>query len=191
MIAIALLRKNGLSMDSWIYIPTEPFLDHGARLLKAGFAHADWFHFFFNMVYLWEFGNDIEQAIGFNKTLILFLVGVVGTHLLYTLAGGTVPTLGASGAIFSFMTFYALSFPHRRIRSVFARPFSDYLAGAETHVMLVPVWIYYGIFILNEVIALTNRHGDINHTGHLAGALIGALFFLAVNSERKQKSVPH
>lgn len=81
------------------------------------FLHGGLMHLFGNMLYLWIFGNNIEDALGHFKFLVFYLVtGIVGSlmHLAFNL-GSTLPIIGASGAISGVLGAYFLYYPRARV----------------------------------------------------------------------------
>jgi membrane associated rhomboid family serine protease len=88
--------------------------------LVSLFLHAGWFHLVFNMVFLWVFGNNIEDHMGPVRFLIFYLLsGVVATavHVLVEV-DSTVPIIGASGAVAGVMGAYLVWFPWARVRTL-------------------------------------------------------------------------
>ncbi len=91
-----------------------------ATLFTSQFLHASFAHVGFNMLYLWIFGNNIEEELGSTKYLIFYLVcGVLaGLTQWFFSATSSVPSLGASGAIAGVMGAYILKFPQAKIVTV-------------------------------------------------------------------------
>jgi membrane associated rhomboid family serine protease len=95
-------------------------------LLTSMFTHAGWFHIGGNMLFLWIFGNNVEDAIGRLRYAVFYLAsGVVamGSQTLVTLLFGTpqearVPNIGASGAIAGILGAYLVLYPRARVRSI-------------------------------------------------------------------------
>ena len=89
-------------------------------LLTSMFLHGSPEHLFGNLLFLWVFGNDIEERWGRIRYLILYLVGGVVASLAHVLTdpGSTVPLLGASGAIAAVMGAYLVCFPANRVKTI-------------------------------------------------------------------------
>ena len=107
-------------------------------LVTSMFLHGGFLHLFGNMLYLWIFGNNIEDAMGHARFIIFYLVcGVLAamTHALSDPAS-TLPMIGASGAISGVLGAYLLIYPRARV------------------LMLVPIWIFIRLFYMPAWVAL-------------------------------------
>ncbi len=135
------------------------------QLITYMFLHGNFFHILINMFVLWMFGREIEQTWGTKR--------FVWYYLLTGLAGGiftvvfqpnfTLPTIGASGAIYGLLAAYAVMFPNRTI----------YLF------LVVPIKVKYAVvlFVGLELLASMNATSDgIGHWAHLGGAAVGFLY---------------
>ncbi|HEX8362665.1 MAG TPA: rhomboid family intramembrane serine protease [Longimicrobium sp.] len=95
-------------------------LGNGA-ILTSMFMHGSWEHIIGNMLFLWVFGNNIEDSMGHLRFLAFYLLcGAVATaaHIWFNL-GDAVPVVGASGAISGVMGAYIVLYPHARVRTWF------------------------------------------------------------------------
>lgn len=130
------------------------------------FLHGGFFHLFFNMFALWMFGSDIERKWGEKEFLkYYFLTGVGAGILTYLFSTrSTIPTVGASGAIFGLLVAYGLMFPNRLILVSFIFPMK-----AKHFVLL------FGF--MEFMYCLNGSQDGIGHFAHLGGMLIG-LFYL-------------
>ena len=100
-----------------LYPQPVPWLPDWANLATYAFLHADWMHLLSNMLFLWVFGDNIEDAFGHIKFLIFYLACAVLAalaHLLFNLDGNG-PLIGASGAVAGVMGAYILLYPHARV----------------------------------------------------------------------------
>src|SRR5271165_7099671 len=108
-------------VTQWSAIPAEIFSGHHwITILTAMFMHASWSHIVGNMVFLWAFGPEIEDAMGRGRYTAFYLVGGLVAMLAQVAADpqSTVPNLGASGAIAAVMGGFLVTFPRDRIRSL-------------------------------------------------------------------------
>ena len=101
---------------NWAFIPARFAADPAGNMitvLTAMFMHGGWLHLFGNMLFLWIFGDNVEDRIGRARYLIFYLLaGVAGTLAQFALMpGSTVPNVGASGAIAGVLGAYILMFP--------------------------------------------------------------------------------
>ncbi|MCI0530429.1 MAG: rhomboid family intramembrane serine protease [candidate division Zixibacteria bacterium] len=129
------------------------------------FLHGGVFHILFNMFALWMFGSEIERYWGSREFLKYYFLCGVGAGLLtfVTSLSSTVPTIGASGAIFGVLVAYAMMFPDRYIYIYFVLP-------VKTKYLVV-------FFAIIEFFASVNHTPDgIGHFAHLGGMLIGYLY---------------
>lgn len=100
-----------------LYPQPVAWLPDWANLVTYALLHADWLHLLSNMLFLWVFGDNIEDALGHFKYLIFYLgcaVLAALAHLLFNLDGNG-PLIGASGAVAGVMGAYVLLFPHARV----------------------------------------------------------------------------
>lgn len=103
-------RIQNLSIFGFLYPP----------LITSFFLHGSWFHVIFNMLYLWIFGDNIEDKLGKGRYLLFyFLTGIVANLVQY-LSGpaSPIPIVGASGAVAGILGAYFITFPRARITSL-------------------------------------------------------------------------
>ena len=88
-----------------------------ATMLTSMFLHGSWMHLIGNMLYLWVFGNNIEDIMGHVRFIVFYVVCGVLAALSHALTDptSTVPMVGASGAISGVLGAYLLLFPHARV----------------------------------------------------------------------------
>src|SRR5215469_9562435 len=93
---------------------------HWITILTAMFLHGSWSHIIGNMVFLWAFGPEIEDAMGPLRFSVFYLAGGFVAMLAQVAANpaSTVPNLGASGAIAAVMGAFLVTYPRDRIRSL-------------------------------------------------------------------------
>lgn len=138
------------------------------QLISFQFMHGSFTHILFNMLYLWMFGMELENAWGSKKFLIYYLTCGVGAGLTQLLLsplfeGAIGPTVGASGGVYGVLMAFALMFPNRPIYLYFFIP--------------IPAKYLIGFMMLIEFFSV----GDQSFTAHLAhigGAVIGVIFYL-------------
>ena len=114
-------------------------------LITSMFMHGGWAHLLGNMLFLWVFGDNIENRIGHVRYLIFSLVcGIIASlsHVFISGASSEIPSLGASGAISGVLGGYMLLFPKRRVRVFMGRGITE-----------VPAFVALGIWIVFQVIS--------------------------------------
>ena len=105
----------------WSVIPAHITSGHDwITILTAMFMHGSWSHIIGNMVFLWAFGPEVEDAMGRNRYLVFYLLGGLVGMLTQVLADphSTVPNLGASGAIAAVMGAFLVTYPRDQIKSI-------------------------------------------------------------------------
>jgi membrane associated rhomboid family serine protease len=129
------------------------------------FLHGGFFHILFNMFALWMFGCEIERAWGTKEFVKYYFITGVGAGILTFLLSfnSTIPTIGASGAIFGILVAFAMMFPDRPIYLYFLFPIkAKYLVA---------------FFAVIELFASFRHTSDgIGHFAHLGGMLIGYIY---------------
>src|SRR5437867_11737150 len=104
----------------WSAIPADIVAGHHwITLVTAMFMHASWSHIIGNMIFLWAFGPEIEDAMGPWRYLVFYLAGGLAATLAQVAGNphSTIPNLGASGAIAAVMGAFLVTYPRDRIRT--------------------------------------------------------------------------
>jgi len=125
---LELMRGESFVMQ-WSAVPAQIVSGHHwITILTAMFMHGSWSHIIGNMIFLWAFAPEIEDAMGRGRYLVFYLLGGLVAMLAQVLADphSTVPNLGASGAIAAVMGAFLVTYPTDQIRTllfifVFAR----------------------------------------------------------------------
>jgi membrane associated rhomboid family serine protease len=165
-------------------------------VFTAMFLHGGWLHLGGNMLFLWVFGNNVEDKIGRVRYLLFYLFcGLVATAGQIVVGSDSViPNLGASGAIAGVLGAYLVMFPRRRVYSIVPIIFVFTL-------MPLPAVVVLGFwFVLQFFSGVTSFGSDINggiayfaHIGgFVAGLLLALLFFPKerLRSDRDQGLFP-
>ncbi len=108
-------------VTQWSAIPAQIVSGHHwITILTAMFMHGSWSHIIGNMIFLWAFAPEIEDAMGRGRYLVFYLLGGMVAMLAQIAADphSTVPNLGASGAIAAVMGAFIVTYPRDRIKSV-------------------------------------------------------------------------
>jgi len=138
------------------------------QLFTYAFFHAGFGHIFFNCLFLWWFGPELEASYGKRGFLRLFFGGVALGGLLqwlyWLMTGNLGFVVGASGGVFAVLILYALKWPHRTIYINFLFP--------------VPVWVLASIYVLMNVMQLIRGSaGSTSVLAHIGGALFALLWW--------------
>jgi membrane associated rhomboid family serine protease len=153
--------------------------DWPPTLLSSLFMHAGWAHLLGNMLFLWIFGNNVEDSLGRVRFILFYLLGGIAAtaaQTVVTLGWGTVqdaaiPNLGASGAISAVLGAYFLLHPHGRITTL-VLPF---------FLFQIPAMVFLGIYFLYQLLiggyafVHPEAGGGVAYFAHLGGIAFGLL----------------
>lgn len=155
-------------------IEPQPFY---LTLLSSMFMHAGWLHILGNMLYLFVFGDNIENAMGHIRYFVFYLVCGLGASALEILTGvgSDTPGLGASGAIAGILGAYLMLYPGLRVGTLI------WLVFIPLPVRL-PAWLLIGFWFLlqffNGIVSVASRAVDVGgvaYWAHVGGFLTGAV----------------
>ena len=144
-----------------------------ATLFTSMFLHGGWMHLIGNMLFLWIFGNNVEDALGHGRFILFYLVcGLVAALAQAAPAPeSTIPVIGASGAIAGVLGAYLLLYPHARV--VVVIPIFFYL-----HLTVLPAFLLIGLWFLIQVlnsVAASGQEGGVAWLAHVGGFVAGVL----------------
>ena len=152
-------------------------------LFTSQFLHGGWWHLISNMVYLWVFGNNIEDRLGHLKYLFFYLTCGALAALCQWFIGmnSNIPSLGASGAISGVLGAYLIWFPQSRITTLV-------FLGFFITTINVPALVIIGIFFIQNLISgfaslqaaakMSVETGGVAYWAHLGGFVFGTIFAL-------------
>ena len=148
-------------------------LPPAATLVSSMFLHGGWLHLIGNMLYLWIFGNNIEDAMGYPRFVLFFLVCGVTAALCHALVepSSVIPMIGASGAISGVLGAYALLYPRAQV--LVAVPLGFFLHVAKFPALLV-LGIWFSVQILSSLAAEPGEPG-VAWMAHVGGFLAGVV----------------
>ena len=176
VIPAVLLDKVELSRDL-VLVPAE------LTIFTSMFLHGGFLHLAGNMLYLWIFGNNIEDVLGKIRFLIFyFLCGIVAAFgQIMQDPDSTIPMVGASGAISGVLGAYLLLFPHARVLVLVPM-------GFFMQMMKIPAGLVLGLWFVLQLVssALTSSAGGgVAWFAHIGGFIAGMLLILVM----KRKNV--
>jgi membrane associated rhomboid family serine protease len=158
-------------------------------LFTSLFLHANLMHLIGNLLFLWIFGDNVEDRLGHVGYAIFYLacgLAADGAHLL-AFPNSLLPTLGASGAISGVMGAYLVFFPRHRVKMLLW--FWIYV-----DVILTPAYLWIGIWFLQQVFFSTQNTGGVAYLAHIGGfaggAAVGALVRLAFAARIPSARIP-
>lgn len=144
-------------------------------IFTSMFLHGGFFHIAGNMLYLWIFGNNIEDSLGHFRFLIFYLFsGIIAVYShAITESQSMVPMIGASGAVSGILGAYLLLFPHARVHTLV-------ILGFFVQIVRIPAIFIIGFWIIIQLINGILSKGLLNQGGvawfaHIGGFIAGIL----------------
>jgi membrane associated rhomboid family serine protease len=160
---------------TWAAIPANIIAGHSwVTIVTAMFMHGSWSHILGNMVFLWAFGPEIEDAMGPAKYGVFYLLGGVVAMLaeIVLSPSSTVPNLGASGAIAAVMGAFLVTYPADQIRVIL-------IIFVFVRIRLIPAALLIGVWFLIQLFNIgsvgTVQTGGVAYAAHVGGALFGMI----------------
>ncbi len=159
----------------WSLIPADIVAGrHLTTILTALFMHASWSHILGNMIFLWAFGPEIEDAMNPGRYAAFYLAGGIASMLAQVAAdpGSAIPNLGASGAIAAVMGAFLVTYPRDRIRTLL-------IIGWFVRVTFVPAALLIRFWFLIQLLSFGAvadvQSGGVAYVAHVGGAVFGAV----------------
>lgn len=178
------LTQGDAFIEQWSFVPsrfTANPLSDWVTIFSSMFMHFGLLHIGGNMLYLWVFGNNVEDRFGHSAYLAFYIVcGVAATvSQLYFSLGSDIPNLGASGAIAGVLGAYLLMFPFRRVTVILVRFIVPLPA-----IIVLGFWFLLQFFSGVGSIAVSTETGGVAYIAHVGGFVAGFLMaiFLRNNS---------
>lgn len=140
-------------------------------IFSSMFIHGGLFHIAGNMLYLWIFGNNVEDTLGHGRFLLFYLASGVAAALTQTAVGpgSPVPMIGASGAVSGVLGAYLLLFPHANVLTLM-------IFGFFWRVVRIPAMIVLGFWFVVQVLSglgSFGASGGVAFFAHIGGFLAG------------------
>jgi membrane associated rhomboid family serine protease len=167
------LSGGNAFIEKWAFVPSRflanPIGDF-PTILTSMFMHAGWVHLGGNMLYLWIFGDNVEDRFGHVKFSIFYLLcGAAATFAQLAFStGSNIPNLGASGAIAGVLGAYILLFPQRKVKVLMGRSVVPMPA-----LVVIGLWIVLQFFSGIGSIADTADTGGVAYMAHIGGFIAG------------------
>ncbi len=159
---------------TWGVIPVELLAEPASEwmtLISSMFLHGGWAHLLGNMLYLWVFGDNLEDRLG----PVRFIIFYIGTGLAATGAqvaidpGSTIPTIGASGAIAGVLGGYLLLFPRARVTTLVFR----FITQVPALIVLGFWFVYQFFFGIASLSNMDMQVGGVAFFAHIGGFVAG------------------
>jgi membrane associated rhomboid family serine protease len=158
-------------------------------LFTSMFMHGGLLHLGGNMLFLWIFGNNVEDSMGPLKFIVFYVLGGLAADAaqIAIATDSTIPTIGASGAVAGVLGGYLLLFPRARVVTVV------FIIFFFT-ILELPALLFLGIWILQQALFAyfdllqpTGEGGGVAYFAHIGGFLFGLLLIRAFASERRRR----
>jgi membrane associated rhomboid family serine protease len=159
-------------------------------ILISMFLHAGWLHLGGNMLYLWIFGDNIEDRLGHFKYLIFYLLcGLVATmtHAVMN-AGSRLPSIGASGAIAGVLGAYIVLFPKARVTTLIPI-FVIFIVRELPAVVVLGLWFVLQFFVgVASIGASSDATGGVAVFAHIGGFVAGMALVVLMGGMRRTQT---
>lgn len=160
-------------IERWSVVPRRLIANPGGDLITvftSMFMHGGWLHLLGNMLYLWIFGDNVEDRFGSGKFALFYLLcGIAATIAQVAVsAGSNIPNLGASGAIAGVLGAYLILFPRGQVKVLMGR-------GVVPMPALVVIGLWIVLQFVNGVGAITQsaETGGVAYMAHIGGFVAG------------------
>jgi membrane associated rhomboid family serine protease len=179
------LTRGDAFVMQWSAIPSQITSGHHwITILTAMFMHGSWSHIIGNMIFLWAFAPEIEDAMGPLRFVIFYLAGGIVSMLAQIAADphSTVPNLGASGAIAAVMGAFIVTYPRDEIKSVL-------FIFVFARITFIPAALLIGFWFLIQLVHAGSvaqvQTGGVAYLAHVGGFIFGAVTGRLFESRRE------
>ena len=172
-------------IQRWAFVPRRFLADPAgdfATLFTAMFMHAGWLHLLGNMLYLWIFGDNVEDRFGHARFVLFYLVCCIAATFaqLAFSADSAVPNLGASGAVAGVLGAYLLLYPRGRVHVMMGRGVVPAPA-----LMVIGLWFALQLFSgIGSVASNVDEGGGVAYMAHVGGFVMGFLLTFVLRGKR-------
>jgi membrane associated rhomboid family serine protease len=178
------LSAGDAFIQTWAFVPSRFLANPGGDFLTiftSMFMHGGWLHIGGNMLYLWIFGDNVEDRFGHLRYLVFYLLcGMAATfaQMAFSLGSG-IPNLGASGAIAGVLGAYLLLFPQRRVTVMLGSGVTQMPA-----LVVIGLWFVLQLFSGIGSIAGSADTGGIAYMAHIGGFIAGVVLAFILRGNR-------
>jgi membrane associated rhomboid family serine protease len=187
-VLVFFLELNGGEpfIEQWSVVPRRLTQDPGGDFITvftSMFMHGGWLHLGGNMLYLWIFGDNVEDRFGHAKfTLFYLLCGIAATVAQVAVSmGSNVPNLGASGAIAGVLGAYLILFPRGQVKVLMGR-------GVVPMPALVVIGMWIVLQFINGIGSITqsSETGGVAYMAHIGGFVAGLVLTFLFGGRRTE-----
>jgi membrane associated rhomboid family serine protease len=180
------LNNGEAFIQRWAFIPSrfqsDPVGDI-VTLFTSMFMHAGWAHLLGNMLYLWIFGDNVEDRLGHGLFLVFYILcGLAATFAQLAISlGSSVANVGASGAIAGVLGAYLIMFPRGRVNVLLGR-----FVTPMSALIVIGFWIVLQIFSQISVFSAgSQEQGGVAYMAHIGGFVAGLVLTFLLGANRR------
>jgi membrane associated rhomboid family serine protease len=173
-------------IQRWAFVPTRFLENPGGdfvTLFTSMFMHAGWLHLLGNMLYLWIFGDNVEDRLGHGLYFVFYILcGLAATFAqLAFSANSSIPNLGASGAIAGVLGAYLIMFPRGSVNVLIGR-----IVTRTSALIAIGFWFLLQIFSqISAFSASSQSQGGVAYMAHIGGFVAGVVLTYLLGGNRK------
>jgi membrane associated rhomboid family serine protease len=173
-------------IQRWAFVPSRFLADPAgdfATLFTSMFMHAGWAHLLGNMLYLWIFGDNVEDRLGHALYFVFYILcGLAATFAQMAISlGSTVANVGASGAIAGVLGAYLVMFPRGRVNVLLGRFITPMSA-----IIVIGLWFLLQIFSQISVFTAGSQGGGgVAYMAHIGGFVAGVVLTFLLGGNRR------
>lgn len=151
-------------------------------MITATFLHGGWLHIISNMLFLWVFGDNVEDKLGHFKYFLFYIaVGFIGNLAQILLSvDTTVPIIGASGAVAGILGAYYMKFPHSRIIALIPLVFIFTLTEVKASIF---IFFWFILQLFNGALSLGAMGNSVAYWAHIGG-FSGGIILLKIFTKK-------
>ncbi len=187
LIFLVELGSGDAFIERWSFVPARFAANPGSEfvtIFSSMFMHAGWIHLLGNMLYLFIFGDNVEDRLGHLKYLVFYLLcGIAASFAQYMFSlGSTVPNLGASGAIAGVLGAYIIMFPGEQVRVLLG-----YTVVRMSALIVIGFWILLQVFSSISTFtpsSQTGNGGGVAYMAHVGGFIAGMVLAVIFGGRR-------
>ncbi|HEY3475562.1 MAG TPA: rhomboid family intramembrane serine protease [Anaerolineales bacterium] len=173
-------------IQRWAFVPARFLADpvgDFVTLFTSMFLHAGWAHLLGNMLYLWIFGDNVEDRFGHGLFFVFYLLsGLAATFAQLAISlGSSVANVGASGAIAGVLGAYLIMFPGRQVRVLMGR-----MLVPMSALIVIGFWFLLQIFSQISVFTAGSQgEGGVAYMAHIGGFVAGVVLTYLLGGKRR------
>jgi membrane associated rhomboid family serine protease len=180
------LNNGEAFIQRWAFVPSRFMADpigEFVTLFTSMFMHAGWAHLLGNMLYLWIFGDNVEDRLGHGLYLVFYILcGLAATFAQLAISlGSEVANVGASGAIAGVLGAYLIMFPRGRVNVLLGR-----FVTPMSALIVIGFWIVLQIFSQISVFSAgSQEQGGVAYMAHIGGFVAGVVLTFLLGANRR------